>query len=62
MTLGDYIRSMDDEKLAEFLVRISEKAYEENNLTIKALGLSPIKFDYEMEKKAMVEGLKKEIE
>lgn len=32
MTLGDYIRSMDDEKLAEFLVGITGRIYKEHNL------------------------------
>ena len=61
MTLGDYIRSMDDEKLAEFLVGITGRIYEEHNLIAMISRLPPIGFDYEMEKKTMMESLKKEM-
>lgn len=61
MTLGNYIRSMDDEKLAEFLVGITGSIYKEYNLIAMISGLPPIEFDYEMEKKTMMESLKKEI-
>lgn len=62
MTLGNYIRSMDDEKLAEFLVGITGRIYKEHNLIAMISGLPPIEFDYEMEKKTMMESLQKEIE